>query len=403
VLYLLLSTASKQTTIMQKSNQYDVIVVGVGGMGSSTCYQLAKRGAKVLGLEQFDIPHNQGSSHGFTRIIRLAYYEGPSYVPLLRRAYQLWAEIEQVSGEQIFHKTGSLDIGAADSMVFTGSLKSCLFHDIPHEILTGSEVNKRFPGYQVPTDYRALYQPDGGFLLPERATVAFVEAAQKLGATIQAREQVLNWETTKNGGVRVETNRGVYEAAKLVFTSGAWNRKLLPILADLAIPERQVLAWLQPTQPELFTPERFPVFIIQLGEEHYYGFPIFGVPGFKFGKFHHLEEKGTPESFDWTPNLEDEKVLRRLSERVFPAGNGPTMSLKTCMFTNSPDEHFILDVHPDYPQVSFAAGFSGHGYKFASVIGEIMADLAIDGETKLPISPFRVGRFGESSDSQNNL
>ena len=249
---------------MQKSNQYDVIVIGVGGMGSATCYQLANRGAKVLGLEQFDIPHNQGSSHGLTRIIRMAYYEGPSYVPLLRRAYQLWAEIEQIGSEQLFYKTGSLDIGPADSTVFTGSLKSCLIHNIPHEVLTGGELNKRFPGYQVPTDYRALYQPDGGFLLPSRATVAFVTAAQKRGATIQAREKVLNWEATKQGGVRVQTNKGVYEAASLVFTSGAWNRQLLPILTDLAIPERQVLAWLQPTQPELFTPERFPVFILSL-------------------------------------------------------------------------------------------------------------------------------------------
>lgn len=379
-------------------NKYDVIVVGVGGMGSSTCYQLAKRGAKVLGLEQFDIPHNQGSSHGLTRIIRLAYYEDPSYVPLLRRAYQLWTEIEQACGEQIFYKTGSVDVGPADSMVFTGSHESCLLHDIPHEVLTGSELNQRFPGYQVPDDYKAVYQPDGGFLLPERATVGFVEAAQKWGATIQAREQVLNWEAIE-GGVRVQTSKGVYEAAKLVFTSGAWNRKLLPLLADLAVPERQVLAWLQPTKRELFTPETFPVFNIQLGEEdRYYGFPVFGIPGFKFGKYHHLEETGIPESFDWTPNSEDEKVLRDFAAKVFPEGSGPTMSLKTCMFTNSPDEHFILDMHPDYRQVSIAAGFSGHGYKFASVIGEIMADLAIDGQTKLPISLFRLGRFDVSSD-----
>lgn len=377
---------------MQKRNQYDVIVVGVGGMGSATCYQLAKRGVQVLGLEQFDIPHHQGSSHGHTRIIRLAYYEGASYIPLLRRAYQLWSEIEQVSGEQIFHKTGSLDIGPPDSTIFTGSLQSCLAYDIPHEVLTGSELNKRFPAYQIPTDYRALYQPDGGFLLPQKATVAFVEAAQKYGADIRAREKVMHWEATKNG-VSVQTNKGIYEATSLVFAGGAWAGQLLPILTNLAIPERQVLAWIQPKQPALFTPENFPVFILQLEEDHYYGFPIFGIPGFKYGKFNHLEEKGTPESFDWNPNSKDEKVLRKLVEKVFPMGNGPTMSLKTCMFTNSPDRHFILDVHPDYPQVSFAAGFSGHGYKFASVIGEIMADLALEGKTELPISPFKVSRF----------
>ena len=170
-------------------NQFDTIVIGVGGMGSATCYQLAKRGQKVLGLEQFDIPHTYGSSHGITRIIRLAYYEDPSYVPLLRRTYELWAEIEQACGEPLFYKTGSVDVGTAVSQVFAGSHASCLEHGLPHEVLTGRELNGRFPGYHVPDDFRALYQPDGGFLLPEKATVAFVNAAHKLGAVIQAREK----------------------------------------------------------------------------------------------------------------------------------------------------------------------------------------------------------------------
>jgi len=386
--------------LKNKNHHYDVIVIGVGGMGSSTCYQLAKRGLKVLGLEQFDIPHTHGSSHGLTRIIRLAYYEDPSYVPLLRRAYQLWDEIEQLSGEKLFYKTGSVDVGNSDSVVFNGSQHSCLQHNIPHEVLSGAELNYRYPGYQVPDDFYALYQPDGGFLLPERATVAFVEAAQKLGASIRAREKLLNWKTTQNG-VSVKTNKNEYEADALVFTSGAWCGELLPILGDLAIPERQVLAWLQPKQPECFTPDTFPVFNIQLGEERYYGFPVYGIPGFKFGKYHHLEEKGSPESFDWNPNEEDEKILRSFADKMFPKGNGPTMSLKTCMFTNSSDEHFIIDVHPEFPQISFAAGFSGHGYKFASVIGEILADLVINGQTDLPISLFRLGRFDSNIEIQN--
>ena len=381
---------------MQKTKQFDTIVIGVGGMGSATCYQLAKQGVNVLGLEQFDIPHTLGSSHGSTRIIRLAYYEDPSYVPLLRRAYQLWEEIEQLSGIQVFHKTGSIDVSAADSIVFKGSLRSCIQHNIPHQVLSGKELNHRFPGYNVPDDFQAVYQPDGGFLLPDRATVAFVQEAQRLGAIIQAREKVIAWEATANG-VKVTTNKGSYEAASLVFTSGAWNRELLPVLENLAVPERQVLAWLQPKEPALFTPDRFPVFNIQLGEERYYGFPVYSIPGFKFGKYHHLAEKGTPESFDRNPNAEDERVLRAFADKIFPKGNGPTMGLQSCMFTNSPDEHFIIDTHPEFPQVSIAAGFSGHGYKFASVIGEIMADLAINRQTKLPIGLFKLSRFSHQS------
>jgi sarcosine oxidase len=374
------------------ASSFDTIVIGVGGMGSAVCYQLAKQGQRVLGLEQFDIPHTQGSSHGYTRIIRLAYYEDPSYVPLLKRAYELWTEIEQECGEQLFYKTGSVDVGTAVSQVFNGSRSSCLEHNIPHEVLTGPEINQRFPGYNVPDDFMALYQPDGGFLLPEKATVAFVNAAHQHGAVIHAREQVQSWQVT-DAGVQVTTNRATYAANSLVLTAGAWNRALMPALTNLAIPERQVLAWLQPQRPEHFTPQTFPVFNMQVGEERYYGFPVFDVPGFKFGKYRHLYESGTPESFDWEPNETDEAILRDYAEKYFPNGSGPTMSLKTCMFTNTPDDHFIIDLHPNYPQVSIAAGFSGHGYKFASVVGEIMADLATQQQTEHNIDLFRLTRF----------
>ncbi|MDX1413291.1 MAG: N-methyl-L-tryptophan oxidase [Candidatus Promineifilaceae bacterium] len=374
------------------SSSFDTVVIGVGGMGSAACYQLASRGQKVLGLEQFDIPHTQGSSHGYTRIIRLAYYEHPSYVPLLKRAYELWTEIEHHYGEPLFYKTGSVDVGTAESQVFKGSLESCLEHNLAHEVLSGESLNQRYPGYHVPANFMALYQPNGGFLLPEKSTVAFVEAAHHFGAVIQAREKVESWRPL-NEGVQVTTNRGSYTAGSLVITAGAWNRTFLPFLSDLAVPERQVLAWLQPQKPEWFAPEQFPVFNMQVGTERYYGFPVFGVPGFKFGKYGHQREAGMPETFDWEPNETDEALLRAYAAEFFPNGSGPTMSLKTCMFTNSPDDHFIIDLHPEYPQVSFAAGFSGHGYKFASVIGEIMADLAIDQDSDHDIGLFHVDRF----------
>lgn len=376
------------------AKHFDVIAIGVGGMGSATTYHLARRGRSVLGLERFDIPHEMGSSHGVTRIIRLAYYEHPSYVPLLRRAYELWREIQAQVGETLLHITGSIDAGPPGSFVFERSLQSCKLHDLPHQVLTGVELRQKFPAYHLPPDTLALLQPDGGFLLPERCIVSYVTAAQAYGAEIHAREKVEGWEP-RNGGVRVVTNRAVYVADQLVITAGAWvsTDGLLPFLKGLAVPERQVLAWLQPARPELFAPERFPVFNFLAAEGRYYGFPIFGVPGFKFGKYHHLQQAVDPEHFEREPNERDEQVLREFAARYFPDGAGPTMALKTCIFTNAPDEHFIIDLHPEYPQVAFASPCSGHGFKFASVIGEIVADLVERGETRHDISMFRFARF----------
>jgi sarcosine oxidase len=374
------------------AKRYNAIVVGVGGAGSAAVYELAKRGKRVLGLERYDIPHDMGSSHGYTRIIRLAYYEHPSYVMLLRRAYELWREIQTHVGEQLLHITGSIDAGPADSWVFKGSWQSCLEHNLPHEVLTGRELAARFPGYRLPFETMALFQPEGGYLTPERCIVSYVTAAQALGAEVHGREAVLEW-APLGEGVRVTTERDVYEADHLIVTAGAWNAELLDCLDGLLEPERQVLAWLQPASPVLFAPERFPVFNLLVNEGRYYGFPIVHVPGFKFGRYHHLEEVVDPNTVNREPTLEDEQLLREFAERYFPEGAGPTMSLKSCMFTNTPDHHFIIDLHPSYPQVSFTSPCSGHGYKFASVIGEIMADLAERGETRHNIELFRLDRF----------
>ncbi len=374
------------------SKRYDAIVVGAGAMGSATAYHLARRGKRVLGLEKFGIPHTMGSSHGHTRIIRLAYYEDPSYVLLLRRAYELWREIQHVAGEQLLYTTGSVDAGPEDSWVFKGAWESARLHDLPHEVLTGSELHRRHPGYHLPPEHLALVQPDGGFLAPERCIVSYVMAAQSLGAEIHGHEEVLEWEPLE-GGVRVHTSRDTYEADRLVFTAGAWNQNLLDVLDGLAVPERQVLAWLQPTRPEYFRPENFPVFNLLVDEGRFYGFPVFGVPGFKFGKYFHLEEQGDAEELDREVHGYDEQVLREFAERYFPEGCGPTMSLQTCMFTNTPDHHFVLDLHPDYEQVSIASACSGHGFKFASVIGEIMADLSTTGVTRHDIDFFRLERL----------
>lgn len=379
------------------SKRFNVIVVGVGGMGSATCYHLAKRGQRVLGLEKNNIPHDLGSSHGYTRIIRLAYYEHPSYVMLLKRAYELWDEIERVTGEKIFYKTGSIDAGPADSWVFKGSHRSVVEHGISHEVLTGIELAQKYPGYQLPHDHMALYQEDGGFIVPERSTINFVEAAHAHGAEIHGREEVLEYHPTAEGGVKVITNRSEYEADRLVITAGAWNSHLVPMLNGLAVPERQALAWIQPERPELFQTHNFPVFNLLVEEGRYYGFPIHGVPGFKIGLYHHFKEHGVPESFKWDADLVDEDALRECVDRYFPMASGPTMSLAVCMFTNSPDGHFVIGGLPGMEQVYFAAGFTGHGYKFASVIGEVMADLAERGYTRHDIDLFDPLRFANGS------
>jgi sarcosine oxidase len=372
---------------------YDVIVIGLGGMGSATAAHLAARGQRVLGLEQFDLLHERGSSHGLTRIIRLAYHEHPSYVPLLRRAYELWHDLEAQVAMPLLITTGSLEGGPEGGATFEGARHAAQLHDLPHEVLDSAEIRRRFPAYaNLPPETRAVLQPDGGFLLAERTILAHVKVAASSGAELRYQQRVHGW-TTLTDGVRVDTDAGSYEASRLVICAGPWARQLVPKLGPLAVPERQVLAWLEPLKPELFTPEAFPVFLLDVEEGSFYGFPIHDVPGFKFGKYHHLREPMDPDDPDRSVHPADEAVLRSFATRYLPDGAGPTLMLKACIFTNSPDEHFILDLLPDAPQVAVAAGFSGHGYKFCSVVGEIMADLVMDGTTRHDIGLFRLDRF----------
>ena len=378
------------------ADRYDAIVIGLGGMGTASAFHLARRGRRVLGLEQHDLLHEQGSSHGLTRIIRLAYHEDPSYVPLLRRSYELWHELEDRAGEPLLITTGSLEGGPEDGETFRGALHAAELHEIPHEVLDAAELRRRHPAYAgFDPATRVVWQPDGGFLLAERTMLAHVNQAIAAGADLRFREPVISWQPIGQDGVRVTTARRSYEADRLVITAGPWARRLVPQLEALAVPERQVLAWLQPTRPELFEPDRFPVFLVDVEEGSYYGFPVHDVPGFKFGRYHHLREPIDPDDPDRAAHPEDERVLRSFAERYFPDGAGATVMLKACIFTNSPDEHVIIDRLADTPQVSIAAGFSGHGYKFCSVVGEIMADLATHDGTRHEIGLFRLDRFAE--------
>jgi sarcosine oxidase len=374
-------------------NEYDTIVVGVGGMGSAAAYQLSRRGQRVLGLERFEIPHTFGSSHGVNRIIRKAYFEDPAYVPLLQRAYRLWTDLEEDSSERLLVITGGIDAAPERHPVFQSSLDSCRRHGLAHEVLTGNEVNRRFPGYSLPESHMAVYQPDGGYVMSEKAIIAHAGGAIDRGADIHTSEKVIEWASAADQ-VEVRTDKGSYRARSLIFTAGAWSTGLLDGLAGMAVPERQVLAWFEPFEPDLYDPAVFPIFNLEVDEGHLYGFPIETIPGFKIGLYHHRREVVDPDTMDREPNTEDEAVLRQVTERYFPRAAGNTLDLKTCLFTNSPDEHFIIDFLPGHSNVVVAAGFSGHGYKFASVVGEILADLAMEGGTNHEIGFLGVDRLG---------
>jgi sarcosine oxidase len=373
------------------SSSYDAVVVGVGGMGSAAVYHLAKRGVDVLGLEQYDVPHTRGSSHGDTRIFRLTQPEHPEYVPLARRAGELWRAVEAESGRTVLTETGSIHAGPAEGENVADALASCEENDLDHELLTAAEINERFPGYELPEGHHGVFQPDGGFLRPERAIATHVNQAHEHGATVHGRERVRDL-TIRESGVGVQTDRGSYDADTLVVAAGAWAGNHLDLLSDALEPQRRVMAWLHPREPEQFQPANFPVFSVDAPEGSFYGFPVAERPGFKFGRTPERPDAIDPDDWQTEPTRTDENRLRQLTETCFPGADGPTMRLATCILTNSHDGHFYLDTHPEYPHVAIAAGFSGHGFKFCSVVGETLADFVIEGDTENPIG---VHRFDE--------
>ena len=361
-------------------------------MGSAAAYHLAKRGHSVVAMEQFAPGHDRGSSHGLTRIIRLAYFEHPSYVPLLRRALVLWRELEGESGEALLHVTGAIDAGEPGSRVFEGSLESCRLHRLTHEVLGGREVNERFPGFNLPDGFKAVFQPDGGFLEPEKCIKAHASRAVAHGAELRTGGRVHGWRR-EAGRVVVQLDGDEIHAKQLVVCAGAWTPKLAPSLAPLLRPERQVVGWFGIEDPTAFQMGRFPVFVMTTPAGHYYGFPEFGVPGFKIGRYHHRAEPVDPDAAMRAADATDEEVLRECVQSFFRGADGPMVRTSTCIFTNTPDEHFIIDRLPEAPEVLVVSACSRHGFKFCSVVGEIVADLMGDGTTPHDLSLFRLGRF----------
>ncbi|MBL7872429.1 MAG: N-methyl-L-tryptophan oxidase [Cyclobacteriaceae bacterium] len=382
------------------ANEFDVIVIGVGSMGSSTCYQLASRGVSVLGLEQFSIPHDQGSHAGQSRLIRKAYFEHADYVPLLERAYDNWNHLESITGSQVYFPTGLLYAGKPDELLIKGVKHSSEKFNVPIETVTKKEFGNRFPQFEVPDDYEVLFEPDAGFVTPERAVSLYVAQAIKAGATIHSNEETRSWKQNETS-IEVVTNKGTYVCKKLVITAGAWTGKMLPELSTRLQVTRQVIAWLNPKIQKQFELRNFPCWLF---DDHtqpgmYYGFPIlntdqFGAPaGLKVA--HHYPGSPThANSVNRNISQEEQQILIKSVTKFLPNGYASLSVLKTCLYTNTPDENFIIDFVPESNKnVIMAAGFSGHGFKFVSVVGEIVADLSISGSTKLPIHFLRVSRL----------
>lgn len=377
-----------------ESKHYDVIVLGVGTMGAATAYHLAKRGASVLGLEQFAIPHALGAHHGFSRAIRSAYYEHPDYVPLLQRAFELWAELEKTSGLRILHRTGGLYMGPEDAVFITGATRAAEEHHLPFELLDHHELERRFPQFTLPSHCAGFLEKDAGFVVPEMAMSAHLDGALRNGATLQGHVQVKGWESTSTG-VQVETSDGRFTAKHLVITAGAWSPDLLGELPITLTVTRQSWGWFWPKSTAPFAFGTLPTWFIESEPGYgFYGFPMMpDNPGLKLAH-HKPGDVTSPSTVKREACREiDEAPLRACLRSHLPQGEGNLLALRTCLYTNSADGHFIIDAHPDTAKVTVACGFSGHGFKFAPVIGELLADLALTGASRLPTEFLSLKRF----------
>jgi sarcosine oxidase len=371
---------------------YDAIVVGMGGMGSATAFEMARRGMRVLGLEQFDLVHDRGSSHGQTRIIRTAYYEHPGYVPLVRRAFERWRDLEHRMGRTLLTDCGCLTIGRPGSEVVQGVWHSAAQHGLAIEDLQPADLRRRFAPFQFSDEYQGVLEHDAGFLYVEECVRAHLDAALQLGADIHAGELVLDW---KSSGSRVEvtTSRSYYSANCLILTAGPWAGQLLSQWGNCLTVMRQTPHWFKTTDDAKFHRNVFPVFIADVPEGFFYGFPVIDSHGLKVARHYGAPELPDPSHIIREVTADDERPVRDFLNSHLPSASGPLLRGQVCTYTLTPDRHFILDRHPEHANVAIAAGFSGHGFKFASVVGEIMADLATTGRTDHSIDMFRITRF----------
>ncbi|MCA9230907.1 MAG: N-methyl-L-tryptophan oxidase [Planctomycetales bacterium] len=372
--------------------RYDAIVLGAGGgVGSAALWHLAQRGVQVLGLDRFEPPHDRGSSHGQTRIIRQAYFEHPDYTPLLLESYRLWEELETLVGRQLYHEVGLLQVGPADGVVVPGVLRAAREHCLEIEQLDAAEIHQRWPGLAVPTELVGVFERRAGYLLVEQCVMAHLEAAQRAGAELRCPVEVRSWSPGEL--IRVETSAGAFATERLIVAAGAWAG---PLLADLGVPlevRRKSLFWYAVQGQHYEAAQGFPGFLFELPDGVFYGFPQIDNRGIKVGEHTGGLPVADPLLLDRSLHREEQRQVETFLGRHFPAASAKNTDHAVCMYTMSPDEHFVVDRHPSCPGISFAAGLSGHGFKFTSVLGQALADLSLEGKTDLPAEFLSLGRL----------
>ncbi|MGE3727267.1 MAG: N-methyl-L-tryptophan oxidase [Candidatus Sericytochromatia bacterium] len=376
---------------------WDVAVIGLGAMGSAISYYLAQQGARVLGLDRFAPPHNFGSSHGQTRVIREAYFEHPAYVPLLQKSYTNWERLEAESGQSLLLQTGGLMLGKPDSSLIQGSRDSAERHGIAHEILSQSEIMARYPAFSLPEDCVGLKEQRAGLLYPEKCIASYLDLARRAGAEIVTGQPLLNWQR-EGSGYLLQTPESELRCEKLVIASGAWTGSLL---RELALPlqvTRQVLFWF--ATPDLesthtsnpFSIGQFPIFLLEYGpEEFLYGFPDQG-EGFKIAQ--HLP--GRPQDPDQLSQSVEPSEIAAMTEflkRFFPRCSSQLRQTAVCMYTNTPDGHFLIDSHPEHDSLWLVSPCSGHGFKFASALGEVLAEAVLADRRSPELDFFSLARL----------
>lgn len=356
-------------------------------MGSAAAFHLAKAGKKVLGLDRFTPPHSFGSSHGQTRIIREAYFEHPIYVPIVQRAYHLWDELAKETGQRLFVQTGGLMIGRPDGVVVAGARRSAETHRLPYQFLSADEIRRRFPALRPTEEMAGVWESRAGILFPEDCIAAHLACAHKNGATLHYAEKVLRWEPDGDG-IAVVTDHDHYRGEWLILSAGSWIKSLLPDLDLPLVVERQVLFWFDATEQKSFMPERCPIHLWEHAPgKFFYGFPDLG-NGVKVAG-HHEGEIAAPDSIRREVRPEEVEMMRRVIHPFLPALDGPLREAVVCMYTNTPDGHFLIDRHPGFPQVLIASPCSGHGFKFSSAIGEILCELITKGCSRFDLNLFR--------------
>jgi sarcosine oxidase len=383
------------------TKQFDCIVLGVGGFGSGALYHLARRGVRVLGIEQFTVAHDRGSSHGETRIIRKAYFEHPDYVPLLHRAYDLWHDLERETGRTLLHPAGLFIAGIPTCESVAGTVLAAERHKLPIERLPALEARRRFPGFVFPDDFEIVFEPQAGYLEVENCVAAHVEVAVRFGAVLHTNETVVAWESDGDRVV-VKTDQGEYSAASLIITAGPWAGQ---VLDECAAGDS-----VQPAWGKLLRVVRKPVFWFEAGETYdvaggtptyffetakgqFYGFPRIDGRTIKVAEHTFGEDVPDPLSVDRAQHSADLARLGEFLHDHLPTVRPAPDRHSVCMYTKTPDSHFCIDRHPQWKNVAIGAGFSGHGFKFTTVLGEALADLALGGTTKLPVGFLGLGRF----------